>query len=425
MRILRYFTLWKWEVIQVKQVKYMVTGLAGAALFSAPASADVTFTKDIQPIIQEHCQECHRPGQIGPFSLTNYRQVRGWAKMIKEVTHERRMPPWSADSDVGVFSNDRSLTEEELATIDAWIDSGMQRGDAADAPAPVEWNEDWRIGEPDVIFEMPEEVTIEPTGVVPYKFYRTPTNFTEDKYIAAMEAKAGNAKVVHHILMFVLPPGQDSRFEDEDIFEDFQGIGNGFLTGFAPGTTPVMYEAGEGMVIPAGSHLLWQMHYTPTGKTEIDRSSFGMKFADTPPETEIHMGGVMSPGIQIPPHAKNYTLVEESVVPRDAWLRSMTPHSHYRGKSWFYELEMPDGNVKPLMNVTNYDFNWQITYELAEPVFMPKGSKLRATAVYDNSADNPYNPDPDKLVTWGDQTWEEMMIGFFSFNWADETKSTD
>jgi hypothetical protein len=416
-------------------MKKWAMGITGTALFAGSAMAadvntanleSVTFTKDILPIMQERCQECHRPGQIGPFSLMNYRQVRGWSKMIQEVTNERRMPPWSADADLGVFKNDRSLKPEELAKLNAWIENGMPQGDPADAPEPVQWNDEWRIGTPDVIFDMPEEVTIEATGVVPYKFYRTPTNFTEDKYIKAMEAKAGNPKVVHHILMFVLPPGAEGRFRGDDAaVSEFQGIGNGFLTGFAPGTIPVMFEGGEGIIIPAGSSLLWQMHYTPTGKVETDRSQFGMIFSDTKPETLILEGGIMAPNIQIPPHAEHYVLTEENVVPRNAWLRSMTPHSHYRGKSWFYELELPDGSVKPLMNVSKYDFNWQITYELAEPVYMPKGSKLRATAVYDNSANNPYNPDPDKLVTWGDQTWEEMMIGFFSFHWADDEQGTD
>ena len=400
--------------------KLVLSFIAAAAVAPLAWTADdlkpaddgqVTYSKEIARIMQDHCVECHRPGQIGPFSLTNYRQVKGWGKMIKEVVLNDRMPPWDADPKVGHFANDPSLTAEEKEQLAAWVDGGMPRGNPADMPEQREFSTDWRIGEPDVVFEMPEAATIQPTGVVPYVYFRTPTNFTEDKWVQAMEARAGNPKVVHHILLFAQAPeaGRDR--------DDFQGIGAGFLTGYAPGTVAHVMEPGEAVKIPAGADIVWQMHYTPTGKLETDKSQFAIKFADAPPAREMLTGTAQNFSLKIPPHAKDVVVPAEKEFPKDALLYSMTPHMHYRGSEYQYILEYPDGEKELLLNIPTYDFNWQLSYELAEPKLIPAGSTLHCIGTFDNSADNPYNPDPDSEVTWGDQTWEEMQIGWFTFTW--------
>ena len=393
-------------------------GAAAAILIAAPVvfcadspapAGEITYTKHVAKIIQERCQECHRPGQIAPFSLTNYRQVKGWAKMIKEVVHDNRMPPWHADPNVGKFANDRSLSKAEKDLLFSWIDNGAPQGDPADLPEAPVWDANWRIGTPDVVFSMPEDVTIPATGVIDYKHFTTPTNFTEDKWVKSMEARAGNPKVVHHILMFTVAPGAERERNQ------FQGIGSGFLTGFAPGTVAIMLEPGQAIKIPAGANLMWQMHYTPTGREETDRSEFALVFADGPPTEEVFTGTAQNFRFKIPAGADNHEVVAESVVPFDIQFRGMTPHMHYRGKSFTYTATFPDGREQLLLSVPKYDFNWQIGYELAEYVNMPAGTKLRCVAHFDNSANNPANPDPSKDVIWGDQTWEEMMIGWFNY----------
>ena len=398
----------QWTKLLGAAALIIATPAAFAADATAPAD-EITYTKHIAKIVQERCQECHRPGQIAPFSLTNYRQVKGWAKMIKEVVHDNRMPPWHADPNVGKFANDRSLSKAEKDLLFSWIDNGAPQGDPADLPEAPVWDTNWRIGTPDVVFSMPEEVTIPPTGVIAYKHFTTPTNFTEDKWVKSMEARAGNPKVVHHILMFAVAPGAQRERNE------FQGIGGGFLTGFAPGTVAIVLDPGQAIKIPAGANLMWQMHYTPTGREETDRSEFAVVFADAPPTEEVFTGTAQNFRFKIPAGADNHEVVAESVVPFDIQFRGMTPHMHYRGKSFTYTATFPDGREQLLLSVPKYDFNWQIGYELAEYVNMPAGTKLRCVAHFDNSANNPANPDPSKDVIWGDQTWEEMMIGWFNY----------
>lgn len=374
----------------------------------------VTYAKEVSRILYKNCAECHRPGGIGPFSLLTYRQAKGWSKMIKEVVTEGRMPPWHADPAIGKFRNDRRLGQEDIAALVSWVDGGMPLGDETQLPEPPEFDENWRIGHPDVVFEMPREVTINPTGVVPYMEIEVPTNFTEDKWIKAMEAKPGNSKVVHHIIIFNRAP-QFTAGERED----FQRIGRGFLVGFAPGVIPEELPDGYAVKIPAGSTLIFQMHYTPTGKTEVDRSAFGIKFADGPPTHEVVTATTVNFEFTIPPNDPNYRVEAESVVPADVLLLAMTPHMHYRGKSFEYIVHYPDGKSETLLRVPRYDFNWQTTYKLTEPARLPKGTRIQCVAHFDNSANNPYNPDPNKAVKWGDQTWEEMMIGWMSMAWCD------
>lgn len=394
----------------------MHKGLLGAVLaatvaFSAPAMAEnpnatilpkdgeqVTFSKHISRLIANNCQECHRPGAIGPFSLENYRQVRGWSKMIREVVDEGRMPPWFADAEQGHFANDARLTDDEKKMLFDWIDNGMPRGDAADMPAPLEWEEGWAIGKPDMIFEMPEEAVIPATGVVPYHYYTTETNFKEDVWVEAVESRPGNPKVLHHIIMFVQDPNAQG------------GDGQYFLDSFAPGGRP--FEMGNGLArrIAAGSKLVWQVHYTPTGKVERDRSQFGIRFHRGEVKRELRTLLAANTSFTIPPRHPNYAVEAEYTFPEAARVYSFTPHMHYRGKDAKFKLIFPDGNEKVTLNVPNYDFNWQLDYRLAEPIDVPAGTKMHVVAHFDNSEGNPYNPDPDQAVRWGEQTWEEMML---------------
>lgn len=401
----------------------VLTALAVAFGMTAPVAAfagdeEITYAKHISRILAENCERCHHPGGIGPFSFSTYRQAKGWSKMINEVVQARRMPPWHADADVGHFANDRRLSDEEVAQVATWVENGMPRGDAADMPELTKYDTDvrWRIGNgtPDQIFTMPEEVQIRPTGVMPYVIKQVPTNFKEDMWIQEMEAMPGNSKVVHHILMYVRTPDQQ-----DGSMNDFLRLGAGFLTGYAPGTVEQTTPTGIGIKIPAGSSLIFQMHYTPTGKSEVDQSSFGVVFAKEEPKHEMLTATSVNFDFKIPANAENYPVTADLEVPRDTLLFSMTPHMHYRGKSFEYVAKYPDGTEEALLRVSNYDFNWQISYALAEPAFLPKGTILHTKALFDNSANNPYNPDPTKPVTWGDQTWEEMMIGWMTIAWVD------
>jgi hypothetical protein len=314
---------------------------------------------------------------------------------------------------VGEWANDRSLSDAQKELLVSWIDGGMARGNPADAPEKVEWHNEWRIGEPDVVFEMPEEVTIDPAGVVPYQYFETKTNFDEDVWVSSMECLPGNPKVVHHIIMFVSAPNSPLDFQGGEIGEEQSG---GFLDAFAPGGVPQMLPPGEARKIPKGASLIWQVHYTPTGKTEVDRSKFGIKFAKGPIDYEMRTGNAINTSFEIPAGADSYKVESWTSFRTPVTLMSLAPHMHYRGKAFDYYLETPDGKRTHLLSVPKYDFNWQTTYHFKEPVVVPAGSKMHCIALFDNSEKNPYNPDPEKNVRWGDQTWEEMMIGFFHYS---------
>jgi len=408
--------------------KTLATAIAVGAMAvtaSAPASADtdsaieteqITYSKHISRIIQEKCQECHHPGAIAPFSITNYRQARGWSRMVREVVSEERMPPWHADERYGHFKNDRSLTAEEKDMILTWIDSGMPRGNPEDMPEPKEWNGSWKIGEPEMVVNLPEEVEIQSTGVVPYMYFTSDPGFEEDMYITKAQALPGNHKVVHHIIItWYLPEG---------VRADYEGPRAGFLVGTAPGDMPLICPDNHARFVPAGAHLRWQMHYTPTGKTEHDRSKVGFIFAEEKPDYFVETESPSNHGIMIPPHAENHKETWTHTVSHDMRILSFMPHMHLRGKSFRYEVEYPDESREILLNIPFYDFNWQAQYHLEEPKFIPAGSKIHTVAHYDNSEKNPYNPDPRHKVGWGDQTWEEMMIGWYDYVKVDPAEST-
>jgi mono/diheme cytochrome c family protein len=382
----------------------------------APAArpkAKVTYAKDVASILQKNCQTCHHPGTSAPFSLLTHDDAVKWAETIKEVISDGRMPPWYADPHYGKFTNDRRLKDSDKETLLAWIGTGMEFGDKKDLPPNPAYTDGWVIGKPDVIFELPDEQTVPASGVVPYQYFTTPTNFKEDMWVQAAEARPGNRGVVHHIIVSYRDPKSKDRGNG-------RGAGDGFVVGTAPGDMPLILAPGIARKIPAGSELIWQMHYTPNGKAGKDRSQVGLIFykGKEPPKWNAQTIGISNGNFKIPAGDSAYQVESEWTVPRDALLLTYMPHMHLRGKDFKYEVTYPDGRQEVLLSVPKYDFNWQLMYHVDQSVRLPKGTKIHCTAHFDNSAANKANPDPSKDVTWGDQTWEEMMIGWIDFVWA-------
>lgn len=380
---------------------------------TAKVNAEVTYSKQIARIFQDRCVECHREGEIGPFALTDYSEVAGWADTIDEVVREKRMPPWHADDahKNKKFKNDRGLTREEKDLIHRWVADGAPEGDPKDLPEPRSFVAGWSLPRtPDLILDVqqkPFEVPAE--GVVSYQNYIVDPGFTEDKWITASQILPGAPEVVHHVLCFVMPPESSGRSG----FLDNNGLG--FLAAYVPGYRPTPLPEGMAKYVPAGSKLRFQMHYTPNGKARKDVSKIGFVFADPAELTEmVQTVSAANPGLNIPPYASNYRRTAQTTGYKNpVRLLALSPHMHLRGKSFSYELLYPDGRVEMVLNVPRYDFNWQTNYELAEPIDLPPGTKVRCVAHWDNSDGNPANPDPSATVTWGDQSWDEMMLGFF------------
>lgn len=407
------------EVLANKDVGVAKTAVAGCLIGRAPRpkeEAKVTYAKDVAPILQRRCQECHRPNHIGPMSLMTYRSASSWAAMIKEVVTEKRMPPWHADPQHGSFRNDRRLTKEEYDTLLAWIDQGCPQGDPKDAPPPRQFAEGWAIGQPDQIFSMPREFKVPaqgPKSGVRYQNFRVDTNFQEDKWIQAVEARPGNRAVVHHIIVYVLVNGKRLQGAED-------GIGQGFLVAYAPGDFGVSLPPGAAKRIPKGATLMFQMHYTPNGAEQTDRSSVGLVFAKKPPEHEVRTRAIAQQLFFIPPGKDDQRVTSSSTFRKDALLWSLMPHMHLRGKSFKYEVVYPGGKREVLLDVPKYDFSWQDNYFFKEPLQLPAGTRIECTAHFDNSKNNPSNPDPAAWVRWGDQTWEEMMIGFVNYTYVEK-----
>ena len=363
---------------------------------------DVTFTQDIAAIFNDRCVKCHRPGEIAPFTLTSYQDVLGWEDTILEVIAENRMPPWFADPSHGTFANDARLTEDQRQLIVTWIDNGMPEGDPADLPQPPQFAEGWQMQTPDQIIAMRDRpFSVPAEGVLDYQRFIVDPQWTEDKYIVSAEARPDDRGVVHHILIYVIPPGQRRR--------DFRQV----LAGYAPGSSPLELTDGIAIPVAAGSRLLFEMHYTPNGTATEDLSYVGFRFANKQDVTK-HLRGRLAVNnrFEIPAGVRDHTVEATYIAKQDEQLLSFSPHMHLRGKSFRYDVRFPDGRRDTLLNVPNYDFNWQLKYNLEEPLTLTKGTKVHCTAVFDNSESNLTNPDPTKAVRWGDQSFEEMMIGF-------------
>lgn len=389
---------------------------AGFCLLMAVAAAGnssvstVTFTKDVAPILYSRCVDCHRPGEIAPMSLLTYNEARPWAKAIKEKVLDRSMPPWLASAENHQFKNDRRLSQKEIDTIAAWVDSGAPRGDDHDLPAQPKFEEGWSIGKPDAVISLDQAVAVPAEGVIPYKYLTVQTNFSEDKWVQAAEIRPGNRKVVHHVIIFVQEPGNRT----EQTGEARGGIGYK-LCGFAPGEQPKVFPPGTARLIRKGSKLTFQMHYTPNGEATTDRSYVGLIFSKTPVQKTALTGTAINSRFVIPAGDANFEVRSSWTATDDVRIIDLMPHMHVRGKDFTYTAVYPDGHSEVVLQVSKYDFNWQLLYQFREPLFLPKGARLDCVAHFDNSARNKYNPDPAKEVRWGDQTWEEMMIGWFDY----------
>ncbi|HJT89199.1 MAG TPA: cytochrome c [Bryobacteraceae bacterium] len=394
----------------------------GMCAWAAPNAAPVTFDKDVLPILQKHCQGCHRPGEIAPMPLLTYTQARPWAKAIKVAVVTEKMPPWFADPKYGHFANDRRLSDDERNTLVAWADSGAVEGNPKDAPAPITFQDGWNI-KPDMIIEMPKEFHVAATGTINYQNILVKAHFPEDTWVVAAEMRAGNPKVVHHMRAIVRPPGSPwlaKAVPGEAYEEGSEAMGGArdgtdLLGKYNPGLGAQSFDiGGSAKFVPKGSDIVFNIHYTAVGTPQTDRSKVGLVFAKHPPEKRYWM----SPGtpaafnLAIPPGDHNAEVVSEVTVGvDDAQLVYIQPHLHLRGKDYELRVIYPTGETETVFK-GKWNFDWQIGYQLAKPLSVPKGTRIVAIAHYDNSVTNKYNPDPNKLVWWGDQNWDEMQSGF-------------
>ena len=378
------------------------------------ANTAVTYSNQIARLLQKRCVECHREGQAAPFALTNYSEVAGWAESLLEMVELRRMPPWHANPAHGKFSNDARLSDAEIKTLRDWVGAGCPEGDSNQLPPPATYADGWRISKPDVVFQIPKPYSVPATGEVSYKYFEVPTNFTEDKWIQAAEALPDAKQVVHHIIVFVRPPGVRNVGQGG-------GLNDEWLVATAPGARPLILPPGQAKRVPKGSSLVFQMHYTPNGKAMKDRSSVGLVFADAKSvKKEVRTDRAVNPRFALRPNQANQKVEASQRLEENTLLYAMFPHMHLRGQSFRYEARYPDGSKEILLDVPRYDFAWQNSYVLETPKRLPAGTVIQCSATFDNSAENKSNPDPTETVHWGDQTYEEMMIGYFNKAYADD-----
>lgn len=374
----------------------------------------ISYSDTVAPILTEKCTVCHSPGGIGPWAMTSYDMVRGFAPMIREVLLTRRMPPWHADPHVGDWRGDRSISTADKQTLVRWIEAGAPRGDGPDPLEAVEAiSSAWPLGEPDLVIELPA-FDVPASGVVDYKFPAVPNPLDEGVWIEAATIIPGDRAVVHHVLAGSSETYDPDAQEEESVFENY-------IIGYAPGAESYRMPEGTGVYVAPGGAYQFQMHYTPTGKATTDVTRMGLYFAEERPDNFLRHQVVLDPTIQIAPKDPEHEEAAYYQFHRDAVLYTLFPHSHYRGKASTFDLEYPDGRTERLLSVPDYDFNWQRGYDFVEPRQVPAGAKLIHRTVYDNSPRNPANPDPERTVPWGLQSWDEMLYGAFSYAWAEET----
>jgi hypothetical protein len=396
----------------------------GAAPAPTAMSAQPTFYRDVLPILQGHCQVCHREGEIGPMPLVTYEQARHFARAIATAASEREMPPWFADPSVGHFANDPSLATQEISTLVAWADSNAPAGDPHDASPPHQWAQGWMIPKPDAVVQMSTPVAIPAHGDVEYTYEIVHTGFTEGKWVQFSEVRPSSRGNVHHAVIYVRPPGSHwlqhapigKPFTGADMTDEQDRNDTHFTTAdillvYAPGSSPDNWGSDMAKFIPAGADLVFQMHYMAHGHPMTDQTSVGMVFAKQPKQRVLTLQ-LTNDTFVIPPGVPDFRVEVHGSLPNDAVLLSFFPHMHLRGKRFEYNILEPGGGTETLLRV-NYDFYWQLSYRLAQPRALKAGTMLQAVGSYDNSKNNPHNPDPDIAVRWGDQTYDEMMVGFF------------
>jgi hypothetical protein len=404
---------------------FTVGCLIGVAAAAAPnTSATVTFNKDVLPILQKNCQQCHRPGEVAPMSLLNYTDARPWAKAIKAAVATQKMPPWFADPRYGHFSNDRRLTDAEINTLIAWADHGAPEGDKKDAPAPLTFQSGWNF-KPDIVVEMPKPFELPATGTINYKYVLVKTNFPSDMWIEAAETRPGNPKVLHHGKVWVRPPGSRwmARAVPGEAYEvetqrDVMGPnqmaeGNDILGKFNPGLGAQRFDIdGAAKLVPKGSDLVFELHYTAMGQPTTDVSKLGLVLAKNPPTSRYFLSsGPVALNLVIPPGDGNAEVVSESTVGTEIKLAYIQPHMHLRGKDYELRLVYPTGESETVFK-GKFDFEWQLGYNFTKPIVLPGGTRIIGISHFDNSANNKFNPDPAKEVLWGPQNWDEMSNAF-------------
>jgi hypothetical protein len=411
--------------------------IAGLTLVLTPAAlaqdAGPTFYRDVAPILQERCQSCHRAGEIGPMPLGTYAEVRPFARAIKNAVVTKKMPPWFADPAVGRFHNDPSLSQRQIDVLARWADDGAAAGDPKDAPPPRVFADGWNIGAPDVVLEMPQAYVVPARGTVEYTYVIVPTGFKTDTWVSAAEVRPGDRAVMHHATIFMRPkesswlrkypagqpfvPSEQIRSETTPTPAATTNAGAGALdvpiVGYVPGRPAKLLRPGYGILIPAGADLVFQLHYTANGKDTPDRSRVGFLLARERPSMQVLRVAAGNDQFVIPPGADDFAVSGFTALGVDAELIEAYPHMHVRGKSMKLSALYPGGKKEELLNVPRYDFNWQLTYEMTEPKRIPKGTIFRADGTFNNSTSNRFNPDPSKEVRWGDQSWDEMLVGFF------------
>lgn len=411
------------------------TILASAA--SAATAPSPTFYKDVLPVLQQKCQNCHRPGEAAPMSFLEYKTARPWAKAIKAAVQVRKMPPWLADPHYGKFANDYSLSDADRNTLVAWVDAGAPEGNPTEAPKPVAFVEGWNIGIPDLVYTMPEPFAVSVSGTIEYQYIVIPTNLSEDKWVQKAEVRPGTRAVVHHVIAFIRPkgskwladakpgvpfvPGKNVRSRtaaDGDKPVDprensVQMLSSELLVGYAPGMPAQILDPGVAKLLPAGADLVLQMHYTTTGKEANDQSSIGLVFSKERPQRRDVTISAANAWFAIPANDPNYEVKSQITLQDDAEMINLMPHMHLRGKDFLYRVVYPTGETSTLLSVPKYDFSWQLVYIFDKPIVLPKGSRIECVAHFDNSINNKYNPNPNAVVHFGDQTWDEMMIGWF------------
>lgn len=402
----------------------MAFSMRATALQTASAP---TFNKDVLPVMQKNCQSCHRPGEIAPMSFLTYKDVRPWAKAIKEAVITRKMPPWFSDPAYGHFSNDKTLNDADVKTLVSWVDGGAVEGNAKDAPPAIAFADGWNI-KPDMVVEFPLDVNLPATGTIDYKSILVKAIFTEDMWVVAAELRPGNAASVHHMRAIVRPPGSDwmkdatpgVAYQAGDVEMGRQGEGTDLLGKFNPGLGAQDFsEYDSAKFVPKGSDIVFSMHYTATGKPETDRSRLGLVFLKknqpAPKFRYFVSDGPTGSNLAIPAGDTNAEIVSEMTAQQDTQLVYMQPHMHLRGKDYEVRLIYPGATKAETIFKAKWDFNWQMGYDLVKPISIPKGTRIVGIAHYDNSANNKWNPDPTKLVVWGNQNWEEMQNCFMGF----------
>lgn len=400
--------------------------LLAGALPALAAAADVpTFYRDILPLLQNHCQVCHRPGEIGPMPLLTYEQTREFAPAIRQDVTDRKMPPWFADPRFGHFSNDPSLSSAEIASIEAWADHGTPEGSPTDAPPPREWPAAWTSIQPDIVFTMPRPFPIPAKSVIQYQYIIFPTHFSFDRWVTAVEVRPSDRAVVHHAVLYVREPGSKwlegvppetmwaPPTSDMHAVMEAHQTKSDILAVYTPGASAMICPPGMAKKVPAGSDLVLQLHYTARDVSTADQTRIGLVLRSDDPQYRILTLQMGSDNFVIPPGDPDYQVRVSGTMPRDALLLSMMPHMHLRGSQFEFERVAPGGHVETLLDVKPFVFNWQLSYRPAPPIQLHRGDRLVWIGHFNNSASNPANPDPTAEVRWGEQSWAEMMIGFF------------